>query len=1049
MGFFSRHRKAFKSVIASFGMLFGLLAGVSVTANVAYAGISGYLNDSLTSLLTVTATNDGEWSVNDREMTGTVTGSKTLWWDNEEKTTVTLLNKSTETIELAFSWTLTVPSSMGSATIDGQSYTVNQSSVSFQKEIASKSSIDIKIAASGKGNTTRIQIADISAIVVKKSSVTFKKAESGGHYFVNDVLVDDKFQQFGEKLSTTAYSLKAVPDSGFEFIGWQTTIEGVSKIVSIENPYEFKSDVNCELTAVFKKGQNLALFSNDSRYFGDLDEAISHANTATDKVVRLLKSGNVMPKADRTPYVFSHEVKLFVPGSTASAFLDYANKHPAEGTSGGYTCDMKMQLTDGVTLEFESGSKLVIGGDMWYATGGNLTSLPVGKIGEIILSVGSAVNLRAGSEFYCWGYASGEGEIHAFNGSNVYEGFSFYFRGGKALSKIYGKAFLFNQYYVQNIECALHLHYGSTDTVSFRISYKPLITQQYKSESFVFIGANGMFALKENATLIKKYNREQDRMEYRVVGNGTLSHIQVTVAGNTVDSADYILPMNNNMDISVESGELTLEQNVEFLPEATLTVNNGATVVIGSNRTMLFYDLSNWKGKKYASGSDIVPINYVSPYSKQKGYLKRSDATIKNGAKLVLNGEIKNSGTILSTNPENATQDVSEIAKVVSDGGGKMLFLGKAYDSNETITAKFKQPQNNGDPVEIGSKPMIFANSDNSIYSGTCPVGSALVHENGFWNAQEQGPRNITITFKNADATAVLGTKTYTISGNAGIELPDQTEFANFQGTIFLWLEESDNTRCYEPNTNIKTIQTHTVLIAFIGGWYTDLNKDTYYYDRDTGKTKGLKYIYEEGTWPEDLYCFDENGILLKSEGQIFSYEQGTKYDNTGDGNIYYVNNGVVQNGKGFVKRDAIAGEGETHYYYFGPAHYAYRNTTCYIDTNLNNLLPAGVYTFGNDGRVEVLECSNFAGIDSVTLSADGYCTFGTIKAGIGLFTSGTHIYYAKDDGSIMRGGTYYVEEGKLNGKATNAGLYYFDANGYLCDSMMNPIEVTPPEANA
>lgn len=27
MGFFSRHRKAFRSVIASFGMLFGLLAG--------------------------------------------------------------------------------------------------------------------------------------------------------------------------------------------------------------------------------------------------------------------------------------------------------------------------------------------------------------------------------------------------------------------------------------------------------------------------------------------------------------------------------------------------------------------------------------------------------------------------------------------------------------------------------------------------------------------------------------------------------------------------------------------------------------------------------------------------------------------------------------------------------------------------------------------------------------------------------------------------------------------------------------------------------------
>ena len=378
-----------------------------------------------------------------------------------------------------------------------------------------------------------------------------------------------------------------------------------------------------------------------------------------------------------------------------------------------------------------------------------------------------------------------------------------------------------------------------------------------------------------------------------------------------------------------------------------------------------------------------------------------------------------------------------------------MTYLTKEYKSDEIISTKFKQPQNNSTPVEISSKPIVYINSDDSEFSGVCPAGEALVYETDFWKVQHQGPSDITITFKNEDGTAVIGTKTYTVDGN-GFELPNQTEFAGFQGTIFLWLEETDKTRCYEPKTNIKTIRDDITLIAFIGGWYTDLNKDTYYYDRDTGKTKGIKYICEEGTWPEDLYCFDENGALLKNEDQVFVYEQGDKYDGSGDGNIYFVNDGVVQNDKGLANHDIVAdGTVKTYYYYFGSSHYAYRNTTCYIDTNLNNLLPAGVYTFGNDGRVEVLECSNLAGIDSVTLSTDGYCTFGTIKAGIGLFTSGAHIYYAKDDGSIMKDGTHYVEEGKLNGKAANEGLYYFDANGYLCDSMMNPIEVTPPEANA
>ena len=57
MGFFSRHRKAFKSVIASFGMLFGLLAGVSVTTNVGYAETSGSLDSPLNEYLGLSVKN--------------------------------------------------------------------------------------------------------------------------------------------------------------------------------------------------------------------------------------------------------------------------------------------------------------------------------------------------------------------------------------------------------------------------------------------------------------------------------------------------------------------------------------------------------------------------------------------------------------------------------------------------------------------------------------------------------------------------------------------------------------------------------------------------------------------------------------------------------------------------------------------------------------------------------------------------------------------------------------------------------------------------------
>ena len=91
MGFFSRHRKAFRSVIASFGMLFGLLAGVSVTANVAYAGIAGSLNtNTISSLITITEKKrekDASWHLSDDGIWGTVTGFSALI-DHEKTGTI-------------------------------------------------------------------------------------------------------------------------------------------------------------------------------------------------------------------------------------------------------------------------------------------------------------------------------------------------------------------------------------------------------------------------------------------------------------------------------------------------------------------------------------------------------------------------------------------------------------------------------------------------------------------------------------------------------------------------------------------------------------------------------------------------------------------------------------------------------------------------------------------------------------------------------------------------------------------------------------------------
>ena len=149
----------------------------------------------------------------------------------------------------------------------------------------------------------------------------------------------------------------------------------------------------------------------------------------------------------------------------------------------------------------------------------------------------------------------------------------------------------------------------------------------------------------------------------------------------------------------------------------------------------------------------------------------------------------------------------------------------------------------------------------------------------------------------------------------------------------------------------------------------------------------------------------------------------------------------------------STAGGGSTRndYYYFDNGNTASKNQTIELSSSqTNSVFPDGYFTFGSEGRLESFVANGaFDWASRTIVLQDDVCYYESVRAGIGLFASGTHIYYAKDDGSIMRDGTYYVEEGKLNGKATKAGLYYFDTNGYLCDSMMNPITATPPEANA
>ena len=153
---------------------------------------------------------------------------------------------------------------------------------------------------------------------------------------------------------------------------------------------------------------------------------------------------------------------------------------------------------------------------------------------------------------------------------------------------------------------------------------------------------------------------------------------------------------------------------------------------------------------------------------------------------------------------------------------------------------------------------------------------------------------------------------------------------------------------------------------------------------------------------------------------------------------MYYLNTGVVTNyNAGLVK---IEGK----YYYFGEDGRALTSGTYYISDNLNNLLPAGTYTFNPDGSIATITASDGTGNPTIaTVGGITYCVIDGIKVGYGLFQYNGNYYYAKPDGTIVTSGTYCVSV--INGLTANGltvtpGLYYFDQYGHMYSAAFVPL---------
>ena len=453
----------------------------------------------------------------------------------------------------------------------------------------------------------------------------------------------------------------------------------------------------------------------------------------------------------------------------------------------------KLILANGANITVNSGGYISVGGT---SQGGQPYGGAVhGKYGQIDMKSGSSITLKTGTNLYCWGYITGQGDITAESGSTVYEDFQIAcWRGGTAASnmnKNSKKVFPLAQYYIQNIEAKLHLQSGATEKVWTAVS--ALSDTQRPNNPLPLVGqSSGLFQIS-SGELTKWYDPENDRQMYQVDGNMALGSISMTVYV-TISSTDYVLPLTNNMDITINSGTMTCNNDIALLPGANIKIGSGATASLGSNCRLYVYDRDEWG-----------VFNYYTSVHKGAGYLCEANYSPTcsgiHGKRLYSNMEdakIDVNGTLSVSKAIYTTSSGANICS--SEGTGRVELHADAGTETETYQATQSGSDISYTSIPITSAKLLNANGTFTPTAGA-KSGDYFQYCDGTW-MKGGCVTYYTITWKSEDGNSTLYTDEVAdgLATSFDGTAPEKAATAEYTYTFDGWATEANGAKVYEPN---------------------------------------------------------------------------------------------------------------------------------------------------------------------------------------------------------------------------------------------------------
>ena len=697
--------KRFLSLMLALLLLLAMLP-TDILSTTVYAATSGTVTGLADENIGLSFSGDAEdaWSANGTSIIGSATSTSGCG-TTDYKSTLTITNKKSTTATLSFDYS--IEQNSGTIQVDGKEVS---SGASFTKELATNESVKVYIKSGSTSAATKITLTNVVLVSDVNATATFVPAENGT-YTVDGKLITEEYSN--TQSSMTAYQVVATPADGYQFMGWYNVSNG--KYISTSAKTALKIDSNCTITARFAR-KTAALFETGGQPFDDLNEAVSYAQKTRQTKITLVSDGSISGS-----YTIPAGITLLIPFDEAGTL--YTDAPAAIRTAPASKPFRTLTMSEGTSITVNGAISL---GGRYYAAGGSEQGRPVGDYGYIKMADNSSITVKKGGRLYAWGFISGSGSVLAESGATVYEFYQIAdFRGGSASSNMGNKVFPFSQYFVQNIEVPLTLNAGANEQVysgvyAMRSTYTTAIN---------FIGDTGMFKVT-SGSFTKDYDEKTDRLVFTVNGEAALNTLSLTLAGASVDSADYVLPITNNITINIQSGNVTINQDAALLAGVEVNIAEGAGLTVANGKNIYFYDSDEWNSDNFVWG----PCKFKSVLNAPGKAYNRSNNDLVD-AKMDVNGSVTANGAIYTT---KGGADICS-----SNGTGKYIQQG----TPGTATKTYQYNANGNNAVTIPITAAKLHNADGT-YTETkdAKAGDTINYVAGVWGGEE--PVELTVTFE-------------------------------------------------------------------------------------------------------------------------------------------------------------------------------------------------------------------------------------------------------------------------------------------------------------